>query len=484
MPNQKKTDIPPELREWIDHRVQMEFDRDRTFLRETIVGAVKILGACIAVIAAAFTFLGVKTWWDIDQRIGDAAAKEVQKRLQSDDPMSPFRMKVDDLVDRAVLNAYLVQLAEHRSRRWLNVKVATDDLPRLIRLISNPDTPDHLFLDAVRVALLVDDDRAQTVVRQRLLTIAAAQQDSKWVERQPVKREWLLTALAKANISETIAPATTIIEDPTTLKQWPTLVVSAIDASTKLGADSVTDDFERLAKAPDRRIRIASLKALAHLKPTSKILSDRLSSQRTSDFDDVRTDLELAAALILGKQNLSWMPLVNDATMPMRSAMATQFFERALQTHFIFRDNSLVGGGRGLALYTEGVTGGYGTDDEVLYGPAGRQLVQLVSVAAAKRNLASFNAFVRTVSFPSEVTQGGLRVAFGKDDRATITTVDGDLTRATAPRGVLLRVVDRQVLATWYDALALRREAKVTRVSGADTMSFELAEPREPAQDD
>jgi len=216
--------VPIEVRDWVEKRVEHEYDRDRALIKDAIGGALKVLGWCVAFLAVGFAFLGVRTCFDLDRAIRAAADREVAKRLATDDPSSAFNRTVS----KALFNSYVVAIARARSQEVTErdeIIVDRGDVDQLMAMAFSPKTSKDDFDNVVRVLLQDSSDGETTaIIRRRLTNLAAASESgARWIANDIEKRATLLDRASLAKATEFLPVVRMILADTSNDRDYPQL---------------------------------------------------------------------------------------------------------------------------------------------------------------------------------------------------------------------------------------------------------------------
>jgi hypothetical protein len=144
-------------REWIEQRIRDEFDRDREVLRNVFAIASKIIWAAASVLAIIVAVAGFTTVREVKNTITRTAEKQVAAALRAEDPHSAYSLARDHLVDRTILDSYVVNIARNDVSPTIGQKYPDDAArERMYRLITDPATDEYTFKDALNIYFRID----------------------------------------------------------------------------------------------------------------------------------------------------------------------------------------------------------------------------------------------------------------------------------------------------------------------------------------
>src|SRR5438874_13124122 len=99
-----------EIEEQLDQRVQETIHDDREFIKDTIGVAFKVAGFAVALVVIVLGALGWKTFSDVDKTIKETAKATAKEKAEGYFLKPDGNHIMDDVVNRAVLDSYLVQI--------------------------------------------------------------------------------------------------------------------------------------------------------------------------------------------------------------------------------------------------------------------------------------------------------------------------------------------------------------------------------------
>src|ERR1043166_2146909 len=191
-----------EARDWIETRIRAEFDRDRAFLKETLGFAAKALGIAASVLLVVITIAGFRTYKQVNDAIISEARAQVKASLRSDDPESSFSRTRDQLVASAIIDSYRLRISRgNASSSFAMVEVDRGDRDRLLKVVTNPDTPAEAFSDAVDILALVSpiDEKARGSELYAILgDLVRGAGKYSWMRLERTRRIALLDAMHRA----------------------------------------------------------------------------------------------------------------------------------------------------------------------------------------------------------------------------------------------------------------------------------------------
>lgn len=302
--------LEAELRQKISDTIEQRLDRDRSFLKEVIGAGLKVLGSALGVIVVILAIFGIKTISDVQSAIHNAAITEVKSKLDSDNPNSPFRQDVARIVNRALLNSYLVTLARQKDGRGDGQSLELDvgSVDRLLSMLSDQDLADSQFEETVSVlSATTRFDRAGTQGLRRRVTAALSDllsansnSSSAWIARQTTKRVSILRGFRDR---ELLGPARNLLgaNNASELR-----IASAIYIADLNDQESIKKLEDIAGSEESPQLKKAALLSIARLVPDHRLVRDtiaRLERGPSVNFGYL-DGMELASALYRGSDRV------------------------------------------------------------------------------------------------------------------------------------------------------------------------------------
>jgi hypothetical protein len=331
-------------RDWILRTVREEIERDHAALSESFAIVGKFAAGAVTFLTIALGVLGWKTCADVEHNATEAVASH----LKLDDAESPLRRELRDIVDKALLESYVIQMRPSRTSVTHQGKVERAHVSRLVRLVTDERSELSTFSAAVYVLTadeeLLSEEGGNTPVGAILTSLMSAKDDYKWIATQSGKRRYLLERLIAAKVGSVVPIVRQILASGLNENADPVLVVTAIDGALQLNHAELRE-FIRALGADERYANDAFI-ALVLFDPTDAFVTQRLQRLET---EAANTSADLLRRLLERESTLK-------RAAPLQ--VAAPLFSRAMrdESWTYFWQPSLLNGPTGTNLLTKVVT--------------------------------------------------------------------------------------------------------------------------------
>lgn len=292
-----------ELREEVENL----FRKERDSFNERIhlfLNTAKWSGATLL---AVFGLLGIKAWGDIKTNVEEYFKTRLEKIYRLEDASSPISRSIEQLMDRALVNALYVQV--QRAHNTTNTgnrlrmgaadreSLSSGELERLLRIVRNPQTEALAFEDTIVVlnALVSSDERRQAVSSTLAGLVAAKEKsDSSWMASNERKRLAILTSFR--NSEEIDAVAGELLGQPISDR----LKSSALTRIGKVKYRAATPSIIKFIDTADgQELKFLGYRTLALLRPDHDRLKNYILSDliKREEKIDLLNCLSMAATL-------------------------------------------------------------------------------------------------------------------------------------------------------------------------------------------
>lgn len=295
------------LRRELHAEVESLFKKEREALLERAHLFMNVAKWTAAAIAIVLGLLGIKAWDDVKANVQGYFTARLEKIYQIDDPSSPLSRGIDELLDRAVLNALYVQVQREHTKgdtrarpiqgRSNSENLTSGELDRLLRMLKLPKTDILAFTDAIYVLnhLAFGEERRQAVSSVLAELLAAREKtDSSWMASNETKRLLILSNFPKSEAIDAVAGD--LLSRPISDRLRSAALARIEQEDYRAAAPMV---IKLIDGAEETKSKFEAQRALARLRPDHErvrkfVLTDMLN--RTEKNDLVRC-LDLAAAL-------------------------------------------------------------------------------------------------------------------------------------------------------------------------------------------
>jgi hypothetical protein len=195
-----------ELHEQLDERIRKQIQGDRDFVKDTVGVAFRVGAGAVTLLVVVLGALGWKNIGEITNDLVLTVKREVQAQFAT----SEGKQIIDSVLDRAVLNSYLTQMALLKTDKAQRFRIEDHDADRLLRIVKNAETDNVTFEAAAKVLITALSQEGPGTLRFALVSdicetfaglITAKGRDEKWLANNYQKRMWLLTELSETGFS-------------------------------------------------------------------------------------------------------------------------------------------------------------------------------------------------------------------------------------------------------------------------------------------
>ena len=300
-----RTELRAELEELFKKEKDNLLERAQLFMNVS-----KWTAASMAVV---FGLLGIKAWSDVRSNVEGYFQTKLEKLYRIDEAGSPLARSIDQLLDRAVVNALYTEIQRSRAagkdgarrtaeRRELP-KLTSGEQDRLVKRIKSSTTETLEFEDTIYVLneLVTEEDKRQAVSSTLAELLAAARKsESAWMSDNEKKR---LAILLNFRDSEAVdAAASELLSQPVS-DRLRTAVFVRIRKENFKGA--VPQVLKFIDTTEDQTSKFQAYLTLAGLRPDHETVKTFVLNDLANRVEkiDILHCFEMAAALASDKKD-------------------------------------------------------------------------------------------------------------------------------------------------------------------------------------
>lgn len=288
------------LIEIVESRIQSRFESDRTFIRETVGAAVKILTIALTVVMVILTLFGIKTISDIDDVIIESTRDEISKRLDKSNPTVKYAAELETLYNKVLINDLDLRIRSNTnvSRQ---IRVSNEELERIIATLEQAETQNEIFRLGARVLTRTATEVQWEPISKKFRAMVSAKDPYRWLIESDSKRIALIYALLNRADSQSFGAIRGIATDKDATKS---LRRAAIGFIGLMGGSDSADMLESLSIDSDYILKIAAILSLAKVDPSSDVVKKWVEGiNLNSDISYLSNAFELIDSLREGISN-------------------------------------------------------------------------------------------------------------------------------------------------------------------------------------
>jgi hypothetical protein len=261
-----------------------------------------------AAFAVIFGLLGIKAWGDVRSNVEEFFKTKLDNTYRLNDTTNPLAREIDQLINRAVVNALYVQVQRDRDTASVQARrrrpfadteatLGPGELERLVSIAKAPTTESLAFEDTIYIlnALVTSEDRRQAVSRT-LAELLAAKPNSQaeWMASNEKKRLAILSSFRKAEAVDAVASE--LLAYPVSERLKEAVLARAAREDYKAAVPAILKFIEATDEA---RLKFYGLRALARLRPTHELVRALIVKLKdeAKEKNDLLHCLEIAEAL-------------------------------------------------------------------------------------------------------------------------------------------------------------------------------------------
>ncbi|MEH6435899.1 hypothetical protein [Massilia sp. DD77] len=292
------------VRRELQRELRENFEKEKKDLLERANLLFTVTKWALASLAVIFTLFGIKAWSDIRTNVEEFFQEEIGKKYKIDDDASPINRTVEQLLDRAVVNALYMEVhrlglpedsLERRFRMNSREGVTPGEIERLLKVAKSNTTENAVFEDVIDILdKLVLGNEQRNSVASSLAEIVRADSSSAygWAAHAEEKRHAIISKFENSDSID--AAASELISKPVS-ERLKTAALARIGKSKYAAAAPALLKF--IEGTDESEIQFNAISALAAIRPThgtvtNFILTDLL---KRSDSIDLLRCVEMAA---------------------------------------------------------------------------------------------------------------------------------------------------------------------------------------------
>jgi len=194
----------------LQERFEQQTKEHKQYLESLMDRTVKVLYAIAAIVAGGAAFFGIKTFWDIDDRLKSLAKEEVAKYIDKEFIVGERDREIAAYKNGTVISYYaLSSLREETADK----RLPEQDAAVVLSTLSDPKSP--FFLDAVRIARSLITFRNENAgkIGPTLMDVLNNQWSGKASILSVDQQIEIIEALASAKYQAALAPFLKAIDD-------------------------------------------------------------------------------------------------------------------------------------------------------------------------------------------------------------------------------------------------------------------------------
>lgn len=309
-------EVTAKLRSEVNESLKERVEADRAFIKDTIGVSFKIAGAAVALVVVILGFSSWKTFGDVKTAIIDTAKITTRNELETPET----KRSVEAILDRAVLDSYLVRLALRRTQKADDkpIRIADFDANRLIRMVKRAGTDSDTFKSAIEVlSSLISEDAHDGRQKELAADIGAAFAELVaakdplliWISKDSEKRKLiigkarerefadeniqsacrgLLNSDSKLELQESAIAYLSAVRDPQAVKLLSDLVASSdLSFPAVLGLARIKPDHDAIGKwtANLKTMQKPPLQVVGTALDLSRVLAESKNQQALTLLD-------------------------------------------------------------------------------------------------------------------------------------------------------------------------------------------------------
>jgi len=472
--------IKLDLIEAVESRIQSRFESDRTFIRETIGAAVKILTISLTVVAVILALFGIKTISDINDVIVETTENEIEKRLDKANPAVKYAKELETLYNEVLIYDLDLRI---RTNTFVTrqITVSDDEVGRIVTALEQPEMRNETFQLGVTVLASTATLEQWERISNRFRAMVSAEDPYLWLMVSDDKRIALIHGLQKRADRQSIG---TIRVIATNKNATASLRSAAIEFIGHIGDNEAVPILESLASGSDHTLKRVAILSLAKMRPSSAAVAKWIEGiTPNSDARYLSNAFELIESLQLGISNVPVTTPIEERQAA--TALVRQIFER------------LASSGVALRFQPERINETFSTT-LVVYRPgkywsyfpiptssvfsfesslALNELLRNAVLTSDEKKLKSLVAFL-TIDW-GKTGHVGAALHVTLSGKSKIETERGrNLTVETAPSGAILlaeaNISMSPLRVNWVDAAGIVVSSMVAGIFGADEIEFSV----------
>jgi hypothetical protein len=300
---ESEQNLPPpdvEYLKWLDTRLTTELDRlagqvekDRAYLRDTLILTLKAGGVLIGVALAILTFVGITKWEDISSKINDTLTKK-SERLEAE-----YKSQINKLSDSAFISEISIETAAAKLHpNFSNRRVLVPgEINRIISIISDPQTEERTFLTAT--ALIVGPGQGpeeSRAIDRAILKLVRGEREQAWIRSDTMRWSQIITVAGQRSSREMRSPLRPLIQDEKIPKE---IRLAAILSLAALNDGDGVESIAALTDSPDGDLGKTSLASLIAIQPNHPKVTSWLQFKVTGASTN-RLSMEISALEPIG----------------------------------------------------------------------------------------------------------------------------------------------------------------------------------------
>ena len=265
--------IKSDLSESTEKKVNELLEKDRNLIKETVSTISKVLLFVIALVSIVLTFLGIKTYGDVESKIEKARKEALQDELSKTTFLKIYENEAKKMYLNSIVESTLITIEKNKGNIFWDNKIPDEQSSYLTNALSDENISYEMFSDILYILKTMETNESRIELESLIKNILDEKLELKYERERK-----LIAILRNRNVIEnkeiTSLVIDKILKNPTASDSE---LIAAMDYLKVSNDFSIIPELEELSENKNKEIKEQAIITLAYID---------FSNQKVLDFVD------------------------------------------------------------------------------------------------------------------------------------------------------------------------------------------------------